>query len=192
MNEKQIFDKWGVIIPEADQLLEYLFSALPDKCFYIDSLPLTVTREHGEKYDQVEDELFDGMQDKALNILKKLWLYSDVYFESELLFQKQTIQKIKAALPEVYEKLHLIFPVQSESELIQILDIEQLRTLLKLSYKDLIDLSFYFDQYQMLVIPSWSCFITFLNDQSKFDFIKHVINVEGLYVRKLPVDKTGG
>ncbi len=184
MNTKQIFISWGITTPEVDYLPEYLISTLPSNCFFIDSLPLAVDKDDSIKFDQIEKELYGEMQKKLLNIATKLWLYCDVYFESDLLFRDQTIKKVQDLFPEVYDNFRHISSVQAKSDLIQVADINQLRALLELSYKDIIDLSLYFDQYQIMITPSWSCFFTFINSKAKLDLIQHIINVEGLYLRK--------
>ena len=177
---EHLLKDWGISITDDEYIPEYLIKRYPSKCFYIDSLPMPISESRIVKFDQLEELLYKKMQEAIFNIIIKLWLYNDVFCKSDLIYEKQTATKIKKIYPKKY---HIFHHITSQSNFIKIDDLEQLKLLLELSYKNIIDILLLFDSFQLIIVPSWSCYFLFFNDISKIKLVKEIINVEGLYLR---------
>jgi hypothetical protein len=175
---------WGVPFSEDDYIPEFLINTFPSKCFFVDSLPATVHKENSSKFDQVEKILYNVLKDKIDKILIILWLYNDVYLKSELLTQNLEIKnahKLSPILLLEYEKLK---QNSNGAELVKIVDLTQLNAVLELSNSEVIDSLMIFEQYQSIVISSWSCYFIYIHDLSKLEIIEKIVNVVGLYLRR--------
>jgi len=184
MKYEQIMLNWGVSFPDDSFIPEYLTNSYPNKCFFVDSLPTTVHKEYLSKFDQVEVVQYNDLQEKIAKIMLKLWLYNDVYFKSELLFQNQAETKARSLSPRIYDELRKLKSYSIKTETLKIVDISQLNLILDLCDNDIIDALFIFQQYQIILVPSWSCYFAFINDLSRLNAIEKIINVEGLYLRR--------
>jgi hypothetical protein len=150
----------------------------------MDSLPIKVDKENSNKFDQVEKNQYNELQEKITKILTKLWLYNDVYLNSELLFQDQAAKKANKSSPSLYDKFQELRSNSNEFDTLKIVDLSQLNAILELSNNDIIDALFIFEQYQIILVSSWSCYFAFINDLSRLDSIEKIVNVEGLYLRR--------
>lgn len=183
MNSNQIFKNWGLNIQNAGYLPEYLIGILPSKCYFIDSLPLHVDSVNAIKFDQVEETLIEQSHKKILNIATKLWLYNDVYFESDLFYHDKTLKKIQKIIPEKCKTFHEILAASPPKKNISIFDLNQLDFIIELAQKDIIDITLFFYQYQTMIIPTWSCYFMFINNCNNINVIEKIVNVEGMYLR---------
>ena len=58
-----------------------------------------------------------------------------------------------------------------------------MKLLLQLSKDNSIDLILVFEEFRVVLIPSWSCFFMFVEDDSVLPFVKDIFMMEGLYIR---------
>lgn len=56
-------------------------------------------------------------------------------------------------------------------------ELKDLELLVQLGLRQLAETEFYFKQYDLLIVPSWSCFILYMNDLSKLDKVESIINI---------------
>lgn len=174
MNTEQFLYKCEITLPKVEYLPEYLIDKYLDDCFFIDWTPMAVSKENAYKFDQVEDYYFEKAKEKFLNVIKKLWLYNNVHFDSELIYEIEPSDKIPKSLSQEFSELIKSTEIKKTS---------QLELLIDLSYRDIIDISLIFEQFQILIIPSWSCFFTFIKDSSYKKILEEIVRTEGLYLR---------
>ena len=60
---------------------------------------------------------------------------------------------------------------------------ENLRSLMQLSRNNVIDLVLAFEKLHVVIVPSWSCFFLFVEDDSVLPLIKDILGAEGLCLR---------
>lgn len=178
MNTEQFLYDCGIVLPKVEFIPEYLIDTYSDDCFFIDWLPMNVSKENAHKFDQLEDDYYEKTKGKFLNILKKLWLYDNVYFDSELIYEIEPSDKISESLLQEFNELIKSTKISKSS---------QLELLIDLSYRNIIDISLVFEQFQILITPSWSCYFTFIKDSSYKKFLEEIVRTEGLYLRKAKV-----
>lgn len=185
-----ILEKWGINIPENEDYIEYLRDANPDRFFYIDQCPLKV----GEKHAQVDiffQEVLDGtiskeqflyLELKYRNILTKLWLYNKLFVVSNIC--KIKTSKKNQIIDKQFKKLYpKLFTKFAKSDFVNVESKDELELLVQLGTRDAIFTAFYFEEYELLIIPSWSCLITYFNDLDKLEIVEKIVNTEGLYLR---------
>lgn len=189
-----VLNKWGISVTDKDDYTEYLRTEYPDKFYYIDQCPLLV----GEKHSQVDiffQEVLDGtlskkqflgLEQKYRNTLNILWLYNNVFVESDItsiIIDKKT-EKIDKQYRDLYP---ILLDKFSNCSFVNIQDRNELELLVQLGIRNVIYTAFYFEEYELLIIPSWSCLIIYFNDCNRIDIVEKIVNVEGLYLR--PVNK---
>ena len=156
---------WGIDIEINNEYIpSVLLERYPSKCRFIDYLPKTISEKYAYKFDQVEKEIYNITYHRIYNCILKLWMYDDVYYESKLLQSRNNIFKKK-----------LTNRIENASHL---------KKLLKLSQKNKIDLTLVFKELQLVIIPSWSSFFVFIQDENKFYFLDDILRTEGLHLRK--------
>ena len=183
-----VLKKWGINISDSDWYPEYLLKNYPDKSFYIDKFPLSVENAH--KFNQV-DVFFQKVKGKALrdkfllmekkyiNVLTKLWLYNQV-FVGATIHMDEDFKKIDKKYVKGYQKLQLRL---KQSGLAEITDKKELDYLIQLGTRDIAEIAFYCKEYELIIIPSWSCFIIYFNNLSKFKIVKDIVESEGMFLR---------
>jgi hypothetical protein len=193
-SSKDILKKWGIYQSEDIYLPEYLMQLKPNNISYIDQCPFSV----GEKHSQIElifQEVIDGnlsesdfldIEKKHRNIMVKLLLYNDLFVESKM-FKDLDVEKIYDKIEKKYytkikELKNNYF--DSETNFIKIDNKIELESLVQLSLREIIDTSFYFSDYQMIIVPSFSCFIVYFNDLENKHILKNIVTTEGLYLRE--------
>jgi hypothetical protein len=193
-SSNDILKKWGIYQSEDIYLPEYLMQIKPRNISYIDQCPFSV----GEKHSQIEliyQEVMDGnileddfldIEKKYRNVMVKLWLYCDLFVESKMI-QDVNIEKIYDKIEKKYhnnvKELKKNF-LGTEANFVKIDNRIDLELLVQLSFRDIIDCSFYFWDYQMIIIPSFSCFIVYFNDLKNKNILKNIVTTEGLYLRE--------
>ena len=186
-----VLEKWGINVPEeADYYVEFLRDSHPSKFYYIDQCPFSVGEKHSE-VDMFFQEVLEGslpkekfmaLELKYRNILTKIWLYNNVYVESNICDKriKNKSKKIDKEYRHLYSKLVDKF---SKDNFVKITDKSELELLVQLGNRDVNYTAYYFQEYELLIIPSWSCFIAYFNDISKLNIVEKIVNTEGLYLR---------
>ncbi len=185
-----ILKGWGIDIPQDVDYLEYLKESNPQSFYFIDQCPFSV----GEKHSQIEmlfQEVLEGkiskssflsLETKYRNILTKLWLYNDLFVESNILDIKIK-NKTKCIDKQYIKILPKLYDMFEKSNFVNILERDHLELLVQLGVRDIIYTAFYFKDYELIIVPSWSCFIAYFNDQRKIEIVKEIVTTEGLYLR---------
>lgn len=173
---------WGVIKSEQEiscsDIPEYLLKNYPSKCFYVDFFPEVINKENAYKHDQIEEKVYNLEYDRMYNVLLKLWVYDNLYFESELLHDNVSLKKVP--LLQTFKRLKLSKKLNTA-----LIDNEKnLYSLMNLSRKNVIDLVFVFEELHIVIVPFWACFFMFIENDYKSSFIKEIVNLEGLHIRK--------
>ena len=168
---------WGVIFPEGNNdhlyLPEYLLQKYPSRCYFADFFPNSISESNANKHTQIESRVYDLICDRMYRVILKLWVYDNLYFESELLSSRMLFKKY-------YRRRKLLKNLTTnciEKE-------EDLRTLMHLSRNNVIDIVLAFEKNHIVLIPSWSCFFLFVEDDLALPLIKDALGAEGLYLRK--------
>lgn len=182
MTIQQILKSWGILLPEENNISsyfpEYLLQNYPSKCYFADFFPEIITSKFAYKYDQIESKIYNLIYERIYNVILKLWVYDNLYFESELLHAKKFFNPTFLFNSIKRQKvLNNINTNCIENE-------KHLRTLLKLNRKNIIDLVFAFEEFHLLIVPSWSCFFVFVEDDSMLHLISDIFNTEGLHMRE--------
>lgn len=60
-----------------------------------------------------------------------------------------------------------------------------LNALMRLSRNNIIDLAFAFCELHIVIVPSWSCFFLFVENDSVLPLIEDILCTEGLHMRKV-------
>lgn len=177
MTIQQIVKSWGIFFPEENNnyfyLPEYLLQAYPSKCYFADFFPKQISKNNSNKHAQIESRVYDLICERMYRVILKLWVYDTLYFESELLSSRVFFNKYFAK-----KKLRKNMPTNCiEQE-------EDLRTLMLLSKNNVIDISLAFEENHIIIIPSWSCFFLFVENDLTLPLIKDILVTEGLFLRK--------
>jgi len=189
-----ILKKLGIKVSENDGYLEHLVEKFPERIFYFDELPFTISDEYSDKYFQYEPNLcfliaknkrqkekFLATENKYLNIMTKLWLYNKVYAGAEF-----GLYKVNKYISYRNKKLITKF---DQSELVEVTDIQEFEDLVRLGAKSIINAEFYLEEYGMIILPSMTVFIIYFHDLSKLDIVKSIVNTGGLFLRPYPDDE---
>ena len=177
---------WGVIKSEQEiscsDIPEYLLKNYPSKCFYVDFFPEVINKENAYKHDQIEEKVYNLEYDRMYNVLLKLWVYDNLYFESELL---SSIMRLKKNFFLRRKLLKNLITNCIEKE-------DTLRTLMNLNRNDIIDIALAFEKNHIIIVPSWSCFFLFVEDDLSLSLIRDVLATEGLCLRKASENRDTG
>ena len=172
---QEIAESWGIVFPKRNDdylfLPEYLLQEYPSKCYFADFFPKQISESDANKHTQIESVIYDLIYSRMYRVILKLWMYDNLYFESELLSDRTPCKK--------YLRKKLLKKMTTnciEKE-------EDLRTLMLLSKKNIIDIVLAFEKNHILVIPSWSCFFMFVEDERTLPLIKDILSTEGLFLR---------
>ncbi len=184
---------WGIVIPEEVNYAEYLQKHNPDQFYYIDICPYATDSKYSQfelQFQDISDGIdrkrFYSYEMKFVDVLSVLWLYNDVFVSSDIGEKKKSIsKKINRTYKENFQQL---YSTLQWTTITPIKNLKDLELLVQLGSRQLAETEFYFKQYELLVVPSWSCFILYMNDLSKKDIVEKIINTHGLFLRKL--DKT--
>lgn len=159
-----------------------------ERFFFIDMCMFRV--EDGKKHSQV-DCFFNSFQysknrkcfkayfdyeKKFLNIFEQIWLYNKtlVYGDNNKKYIKKAISNSELRY------YNSNFKSGDECCSKDLLDI-----LVKISSRDVGTFLFYFEEFNCLIIPLWSCMAIYFGDTSKISVIEKIINVNGLYLRRM-------
>ena len=182
MTIQQLAKSWDVNIPNISDsvfLPDYLMQNYPSKCYFAEFFPKLIPREFAYKDIQIENEVYDLVCDRMYCAILKLWVYDDLYFEYNPLYCGTSLKKrFKRRL--LTDKLDNMIT----SNLIE--DAKDLKYLLELSKKQLFDMVFAFDKKRILIIPAWSCFFLFVENDPSLEFVSEILNKEGLYFYQKP------
>ncbi|SHE89337.1 hypothetical protein [Caloramator proteoclasticus] len=172
---------------------ELLTSLAPENCYYIDRFPLIV--KSFEKYEQVELYYKKVINDNALiesfrieelkfvNVIKKLWLYSDLIVQSNLLEESYgTINSILEGSSEYITNLKKNME-NSGDDAITIENVNHLDLLVKLAVREIVFSKLLFVDLKILIIAYGLCFQVYIHDLNKLQFLNKIISTEGLYLR---------
>lgn len=196
MNVTESLKAWGLNIPDNIWYPEYLLNNKKSNFFYIDKLPLLVPETSSQKFDQqdiffqkvmegkIPKKIFLSLEIKYRNILTKLWLYNKVFVESNLFGELNidvNLKKIDKRYLQTAKELQKKF---SESCFWEITQKHDLELLIQLGARDIADTAFYFSEYEIVIIPSWSCFMIYMNNLSQYQIVKDIVTSEGLFLRE--------
>lgn len=179
MTIQQIVKTWGVSIPDYSgsvYLPDYLMQNYPSKCYYAGYYPKIVPVEYTHKYLDIESDVLKLVCERMYHAIFKLWVYDDLYFESELL-NSANLSKKRFKRRKLSKKI--------ETNLID--DAEILKELLDLSNNEVIDIVLAFEKHHILMIPSWTSFFLFVENDSCLTFIRDILNTEGLHFTEADV-----
>ena len=199
MQIKSILNDWGVIVPDDAYIAELLLESRPKQCYYMDALPLTVDRKNAEKFYQVEmffQRVLEGevlkedfllLEMKYRKVMIKLWLYNELIIEYT--FPEREIKNIPQIIDKPYLKrfkeLHSQYVDTSSIIIKEKMDLE---LFIQSAMRDVLCTTYFLKEYELIIIPSWSCFVVYFNDINKFQTVKDIAFSEGLFLR--PCNKT--
>lgn len=159
-----------------DYIPDFLTNQKPDNCFLIDVLPMIVTKKEGYKFEQLENWLYNkNIYVKFTSLVKKLWLYDDLYFHSDLLNAGKTRRKIPILRYKYFMKLRRVNEINNY---------RHIEFLNQLSRKDIIDLEYYFLKRQIYLTPTFNGVFVFINNLKEYSLVNDIVKSEGLFLRK--------
>lgn len=184
----------GILLTDEVDYTEYLKNNFANNFFFIDQCPYDVDAKYGQvefMFDEISNDKqmkqkFFLYELKFINIISTLWLYNRVLVSSDVGQHKKRIKKNMKGISR--KNLNILEQKLSTSKTTEIVELEELELLVRLGVRNLAETEFYFDNYDLLIVPSWSCFIIYFNDLDKVHIIEKIINVHGLFLRA--VDKT--
>lgn len=189
---KDIFNKWGIDLPNDEFLLEYLQKEYPDNFFFIDRFPFAAGMKHGQvdifyqnaMNKKADNKTYIDMEKKYIKTIILLWLYNEVFLFSDI--KDIAIKKAKKKIDYKYYSIYKnIIKKDIINENNPIRQKEELEMYVQLATRDLINVIFYFKGYEMIIVPLWSCYGVYLNDISVKNTLEKIVNTEGLYLRNL-------
>ena len=194
MTINSILQQWNVNIPDDIYLFDYLLDNKRSDCFFVDKLPLTVSKKNSSKFDQIDiffQEVLEGnasrddflqIENKYRNFMTKLWLYNKLF----VVLDMETVneRKIKDILEPQYQKYFTSISTNSETKMIEVLELSQLKFWVQMGIRDVAFPIFYFEDYKLLLTPSWSCYVAYLHEASKYQIVKDIATSEGLFLRQ--------
>ena len=172
---------WGIIFPEENDdylyLPEYLLQKHSSKCYFADFFPKTIPNNYAYKHTQIEHKIYNLICDRMYKAVLKLWVYDNLHFESDLLLSKTVLRK-KAKWRRLIKRMTTNC-IEKE---------DHLSFLMQLSRQNIIDLVLVFENLHIVIVPSWTCFFIFVDDDSALPLIKDTLCTEGLYLRNASTD----
>lgn len=191
----ELLEKWKINVPINDDLILTLKS-LQDNNFenfyFVDTVPFTVKKEAAYKYNQYEidksgyniikNKEFMAIKKKYCEIIKKLWLNSELYIYSNI---EQILSNEIKLVNKCHKRVFKRTTRRKEyGNVQQINKIQEIEDYNYMGFANIMDMIFYFNDYNVFLIPLWQCYaILFMNKEYISD-IERIINVEGLYLRK--------
>lgn len=176
MSVQEMIKSWGINLPDGDECLylpEYLLQKHATKCYFADFFPKKISKSYAYKYNQIENETYRLICDRMYNVILKLWVYDNLYFESKLLYSKMFFKK--------NIKMRKLFKTMTNN---CIEKEKYLSALMKLSKKNIIDLVLVFEKLHVIIVPSWSSFFVFVENDSALSLLKNIFSTEGLFLRQ--------
>lgn len=161
---------------QIDYIPDFLINIKRNKCFIIDELPLATSKENGYKFDQIEKSIYSHFYDKFSNVIKKIWLYDDLFFYSELLSKLNMIRCVPFWKFCTYKRL-----LESD-KLVNYKDIQFLNCL---SEKNVIDLEYYCINLQIYLTPTYNGTFVYINNHKSYYLFNKILRTEGLILRKI-------
>lgn len=159
-----------------------------EKLYQMDAFPTAIRMD--KKFPQLEvfytnddrygfNHLYFEEEKKCLSVLSKLWAYSSIFLESDI------IPKVTLLPNEVLEdeKLKSIMQLFSKEDLTSIDDWKILRYLFSLSLKDYISVCIYFVELKIIIWLKGLCVTLYICDKEQENFVKTICMTEGLYLR---------
>ncbi len=190
-----ILNKWGINIPHNEWFMEYLIEAFPEKTYFIDELPISIGEENGYKIDcifrmrkhrsRADKKCFEIVENKYINLLTKLWMYNKVFVYAEK-YSNEDLRRIPFKHRGKYKKFQQML---ERNDMLEIKCKEQLYYFVQLGTQGIAQASFYFEDYEMIIVPSWSCFIVYFNDLKNINLVKKLVEINGLFLREADVEK---
>lgn len=184
------FAKWNIPILEDKDYVEYLQENFPEKVYYMDEYPFATTEKHSQielLYQDVVGEKdtyrkYIEREDMYVKAMSILWLYNDVLVSSNLcnMLSEKEENKMGEGVKRNINKLKSNF---KNSNVIEVDNLQDLELLIRLSKRDIVFSEFHLKKYEILVIPSWSCFVMFFNDKNIIAPVEKILNVCGLFLR---------
>ena len=198
MNVYEIFNNWGINMPNiehlADACMTYLYEKKEKNLYYIDKLPFTVGRENANKLYQMEllyEQVIQGniskndflkLEKKYKDVINKLWLYNKTFIE--FVIPDVYVEKPDAAVEKKYKPfLSLLDDIEKQGKLFEVNQKEELEFWVQLGIRGATCVAFYLEDYKAIIVPSWSCFIMYLHDIKYYQIIKDIVISEGLFLR---------
>lgn len=163
---------------------EKFYKQYPKKMHTISRYPKYV--EDRSKFHQLNvfynNEMEDSKQieyfleeQKFINVIKKLWVYSRCYVESNICFQENYPENTDS---KVIEQLKGIM----SSGIVEIDEWEPLESLLKLNLRDYIGTCLYFTELKLIIWPGdFNCPI-YIGNESNIELLEKICTVEGVYL----------
>lgn len=192
----EILNDWDISIPSEGWFMEYLCNNKKENIYYIDKFPLKVESKNTYKFDQMDifyQEVFLGeaskddflnIELKYRNIMNKLWLYNKTFVEFSI------SEKCFAKPDEIIDKKYIEYlPLLNKSSYIEglseIIQKNELEFWVQIGIRNIGNTIFYLQNYQTIIVPSWSYFIVYMNDTKFYRYIKDIVFSEGLFLRYL-------
>lgn len=191
MKFEEIINMWEIDMQEGNDIFESLIFKAPQHCYYIDRFPSKI--ESFEKYKQEElyyqkvidkkiaRDDFEKEEAKFLNIMKKLWLYNSVYFQTNILEVSES--SYRSVIKEKDTNINYQSMKSSLLNFKVIEKVDYIDLLMKLSIRECVYSKLLFYEQEILVVAYGMCFQVYFHNLSSLKFVEKVVYTEGLYLR---------
>ena len=195
MTLQKILNEYNIEIPKDKYILEYFVENEKFNVFNMDFLPKITPRKNIWKFSQIEvfyqetlskpklREEYIRLEWKYINVLIKLWVYSDVFVISDSIYANSKM--LKKCIERKYKKyIRSILKDVDTQSMVEATEKEIMEFYSMLGVRNLANVVYYFKDLHALIFTNWSCFsIVFLKEEH-FDFVKKVVESEGLFLRE--------
>lgn len=158
--------------------------------FSIDTFPKAIPIEG--KYPQLEvfytsddrhgfNYLYFDEEKKYLDVLSKLWAYSSIQLESDLMYIELPNSFGGFKKDDFFFKIEQAF---TKEKIINIEEWEVLKYLLSLSLRDYVSLCVYFIDLKVVIWLKGLYCALYICDKEQEDFVRLICMTEGLYLRR--------
>lgn len=195
MDIETVLTGWGLEVPADMWHIEYLQEQGKGNACFLDTLPLPVGAKNYKKYDQYEAVYLDAMkkrssirkylsiESKFISLLTKLWLYNEVHIDID--WEELDLEKARKSIDNRhFRSLLRLLGKRKGKNLVRVQSKAEMEMLTMLGLRDIVFIEFYFEEYQLLVASTFSCFFVYLHNQEIRPLLKDMALSEGLFLRE--------
>lgn len=196
MNIHTILKNWNIEITDEKSYIEELCDK--NKAYFIDRFPYPI--KNCDKANQLlfsyKDVLegkyskseFLNTEKKYRNIFNKFWAYNKTFVEYTPNHCPSQICEFISSLDPEYKKFSCVLEDKNYIDnMVEIKNREELEFWVQIVLRNDIDVTFYFEDYDLLVfsppVIDVQGFNISLNNKKHLDFVKNIISSEGIYLR---------
>lgn len=193
MTISDVINRYHITLPSHKYILEYFMETSDFKTYNMDFLPQAFPKKNIYKFEQIEvffqevlekkidKKYFLKYEEKFINILLKLWLFSDTFIQVDSIYVKHN--HIYKHLDPVCRKL--FSKRKNNIEMSSFQEITQKNELIlytNLGTRNIGNVIYYLSDLDILIFSNWFCFSVVFLDEKNYSFVKKIVESEGLFL----------